>query len=155
ARLPRAGVGGGQPLLRAGLAGAGVRAQGDPVLAAAHPHRGAGGRGGGRVRAGLPRRPPVSDDLRRRHDARVFYTWSAQRSAVPLEIGGGEGARFTTADGARWWDLGSMTWNATLGHGHPRLRAALGAAAADGLLAYPTSVFPAKVRAAELLAEVT
>jgi taurine--2-oxoglutarate transaminase len=97
----------------------------------------------------------VSDDLVRRHDAHVFYTWSAQKSAVPLEIVGGEGARFTTADGARWWDLGSMTWNATLGHGHPRMRKALADAAAEGLLAYPTSVFPAKVRAGELLAEVT
>jgi taurine---2-oxoglutarate transaminase len=95
------------------------------------------------------------DDLVARQGAHVFYTWSAQRSAVPLEIVDGAGARFTTADGARWWDLGSMTWNASLGHGHPRMRAALAAAAARGLLAYPTSVFPAKVRAGELLAEVT
>jgi taurine--2-oxoglutarate transaminase len=92
--------------------------------------------------------------LRERHDAHVFYTWSAQRSAVPLEIVDGQGARFTTADGARWWDLGSMTWNAGLGHGHPRMKAALAEAAGRGLLAYPTSVFPAKVRAGELLAEI-
>jgi taurine--2-oxoglutarate transaminase len=87
--------------------------------------------------------------------ARVFYTWSAQASAVPLEIVGGEGARFTTADGATWWDLGSMTWNAALGHGHPRMKQALAEAAARGLLVYPTAVFPAKARAGELLAEVT
>ena len=48
-----------------------------------------------------------------------------------------------------------MTWNAGLGHGHPRMREALAAAAQQGLLAYPTSVFPAKARAGELLAEVT
>ena len=87
--------------------------------------------------------------------ARVFYTWTAQASAVPLEIVGGEGARFTTADGAEWWDLGSMTWNAALGHGHPRMKKALAEAAGRGLLVYPTAVFPAKARAAELLAEVT
>jgi len=86
---------------------------------------------------------------------RVFYTWSAQKTAVPLEITGGQGARFTTADGAQWWDLGSMTWNAALGHGHPRLQKALSEAAARGLLVYPTAVFPAKARAGELLAEVT
>jgi taurine--2-oxoglutarate transaminase len=97
--------------------------------------------------------PP--DDLVERHNAHVFYTWSAQKKAVPLEIVEGQGARFTTADGARWWDLGSMTWNASLGHGHPRMKAALAAAAGRGLLAYPTSVFPDKVRAGELLAEVT
>ncbi|HEX4403582.1 MAG TPA: aminotransferase class III-fold pyridoxal phosphate-dependent enzyme [Polyangia bacterium] len=94
-------------------------------------------------------------DLVARQKARVFYTWSAQNSAVPLEIVDGQGARFTTADGARWWDLGSMTWNASLGHGHPRMREALAAAASQGLLSYPTSVFPAKARAGELLAEVT
>jgi taurine--2-oxoglutarate transaminase len=94
-------------------------------------------------------------DLVDRHDAHVFYTWSAQKSAVPLEITGGEGARFSTADGARWWDLGSMTWNAGLGHGHPRMKKALAEAAARGLLVYPTAVYPAKVRAGELLAEIT
>ena len=86
--------------------------------------------------------------------AHVFYSWTAQASAVPLEITGGEGARFTTADGAKWWDLGSMTWNAPLGHGHPRMKKALAEAAGRGLLVYPTAVFPAKARAGELLAEV-
>ena len=92
--------------------------------------------------------------LASRQGERVFYTWSAQKNAVPLEIVSGQGARFTTADGARWFDLGSMTWNAGLGHGHPRMRQALADAAARGLLAYPTSVFPAKARAGELLAAV-
>ncbi|HEX2659776.1 MAG TPA: aminotransferase class III-fold pyridoxal phosphate-dependent enzyme, partial [Polyangia bacterium] len=94
-------------------------------------------------------------ELARRQRERVFYTWSAQNKAVPLEIVSGQGARFVTADGARWIDLGSMTWNANLGHGHPRMKAALAEAAGRGLLAYPTSVFPDKARAGELLAEVT
>ncbi len=98
--------------------------------------------------------PPPSDLAGRQRD-RVFYTWSAQSRAIPLEIVDGSGVHFTTADGARWLDLGSMTWNANLGHGHPRMRAALVAAAGRGLLTYPTSVFPDKVRAGELLAEVT
>ena len=93
-------------------------------------------------------------ELAQRQRERVFYTWSAQNRAVPLEIVSGQGARFETADGARWIDLGSMTWNANLGHGHPRMKAALAEAAGRGLLAYPTSVFPDKVRAGELLAEV-
>ena len=94
-------------------------------------------------------------DLTDRQAARVFYTWSAQASAVPLEIVDGAGARFVTGDGARWWDLGSMTWNAGLGHGHPRMRKALAEAAGRGLLVTPNAAFPAKVRAAELLAAVT
>jgi taurine--2-oxoglutarate transaminase len=47
-----------------------------------------------------------------------------------------------------------MTWNANLGHGHPRMRRALAAAAERGLLAYPTSVFPDKARAGQLLVDV-
>jgi len=90
-----------------------------------------------------------------RQAARVFYTWTAQANAVPLEIVGGEGARFVTADGGKWWDLGSMTWNAGLGHGHPRMREALGEAAGRGLLVTPTAAFAAKARAGELLADVT
>ena len=97
----------------------------------------------------------MSDSLGDRQAGRVFYTWSAQASAVPLEIVDGAGARFVTADGARWWDLGSMTWNAGLGHGHPRMRKALAEAAGRGLLVTPNAAFPAKLRAAELLAEVT
>jgi len=84
----------------------------------------------------------------------VFYTWSAQRDAVPLEIVGGRGAHFETADGARWLDLGSMTWNANLGHGHPAMRRALVRAAERSLLVQPGSVFPDKVHAAERLLAV-
>jgi len=90
-----------------------------------------------------------------RQAARVFYTWSAQANATPLELVDGAGARFVTADGARWWDLGSMTWNAGLGHGHPRMRKTLAEAAGRGLLVTPNAAFPAKLRAAELLTEVT
>jgi len=90
-----------------------------------------------------------------RQRQRVFYTWSAQTEAVPLAITGGRGARFATDDGAAWIDFGSVTWNANLGHGHPRMTSALATAAARGLLAYPTAVFPDKARAGELLAEVT
>src|SRR5262249_3106835 len=152
-----AGVRGRAAVLPARPAGPRVRAEDDPLRAAADPQRGAGdGRGDGvrgRVRGRGPRRAAVSDQAARQAE-RVFYTWSAQRAAVPLEIVGGAGARFETADGARWFDLGSMTWNANLGHGHPGMRRGLAAAAERGLLTYPTSVFPDKLRAGELLAEV-
>lgn len=91
-------------------------------------------------------------DLVTRQKERVFFTWTAQRQAAPLEIKGGEGARFQAGDGQWWWDLGSTTWNANLGHGHPYMTRALREAA--GLVAGPTAVFPDKVRAGELLAEI-
>jgi len=93
-------------------------------------------------------------ELLGRHDRHVFYTWSAQRAGHPLEIIEAGGARFRTADGAAWIDLGSMTWNANLGHAHPAMRRALVATAERGLVPYPSAIFPEKVRAGELLAEI-
>ena len=98
---------------------------------------------------------PGSPSLAERQSSQVFYTWTAQADAAPLAITGGRGARFTTEDGAEWIDLGSMVWNAHLGHGHPAMQRALSEAGARGLLAMPGSVFPDKVRAAELLLEVS
>jgi taurine--2-oxoglutarate transaminase len=95
-----------------------------------------------------------ADDLAGRHKANVFFTWTAQRDAAPMEIVSGAGARFRTADGADWLDFGSMVWNASLGHGHPGMKKALVAAAERGLVPLPSSVFPDKARAAELLLEV-
>ncbi len=92
--------------------------------------------------------------LAARQAQQVFFTWTAQKDAVPIEITGGEGAFFFTTDGARWYDFGSTTWNANLGHGHPAMRRALAAAAERGLIAYPSAVFPDKARAGELLLEI-
>jgi taurine--2-oxoglutarate transaminase len=97
----------------------------------------------------------MNGSLADRQAARVFYTWSVQANALPFEIVDGAGVRFVTADGARWWDLGSMVWNAGLGHAHPRMRKALAEAAGRGLLVTPNAAYPAKLRAADLLREVT
>jgi taurine--2-oxoglutarate transaminase len=96
----------------------------------------------------------ASDELAGRHRASVFFTWTAQRDAAPMEIVSGSGARFQTSDGASWLDFGSMVWNASLGHGHAGMKRALVAAAERGLVAMPSSIFPEKARAAELLLEV-
>ena len=92
--------------------------------------------------------------LRSEQAERVFFTWTAQNAAQPLELVSGEGVRLRAGDGATYWDLGSMTWNANLGHGHPAMMRALAEAAGWGVVAGPQSVFPAKARAGKLLAEI-
>ena len=42
-------------------------------------------------------------------DYPFFFTWSAQSAVKPVELTGGDGAWFTTADGSRWLDLGSLS----------------------------------------------
>ena len=49
-------------------------------------------------------------------DYPFFFTWRAQKDAVPMEIIGGEGAHFDTPQG-RWLDLGSLIYQMNAGHG--------------------------------------
>ncbi|MBE7451514.1 MAG: aminotransferase class III-fold pyridoxal phosphate-dependent enzyme [Kofleriaceae bacterium] len=87
-------------------------------------------------------------------DHPFFFTWTAQRQARPLALTGGQGAWFTTADGGRWLDLGSLSYQVNAGHGHRRIIDAIKRQADDLCLAAPTSVFPAKTALAEKLLEL-
>jgi taurine--2-oxoglutarate transaminase len=80
-----------------------------------------------------------------------FFTWTAQKAARPLELTGGDGAWFTTADGGRWLDLGALSYQVNAGHGHRRIIAAIKRQADDLCVASPTAVFPAKIALAEKL----
>jgi taurine---2-oxoglutarate transaminase len=80
-----------------------------------------------------------------------FHTWSAQKGARGREVVGGQGAWFHTADGGRWLDLGSLGYQAHLGHAHPRLIAAIERQARELCLAAAWADFPAKRELAESL----
>jgi taurine--2-oxoglutarate transaminase len=77
-------------------------------------------------------------------DEPFFFTWAAQKDAHGLEIVGGEGASFDTADGARWLDLGSLIYHANLGHGHRRMVDAVKAQADRLCLTMPKAIYPEK-----------
>jgi len=80
-----------------------------------------------------------------------FFTWTAQRDARPLEMTGGQGAYFTSTDGERWLDFGSMSYQASLGHGHPRMVEAIKRQADSLCVGLPSAVYPAKTELAERL----
>ncbi len=80
-----------------------------------------------------------------------FFTWTAQKSARPIELTGGQGAWFTTADGGRWLDLGALSYQVNAGHGNRRIIDAVKRQADSLCLASPSTVFPAKVALAEKL----
>jgi taurine--2-oxoglutarate transaminase len=80
-----------------------------------------------------------------------FFTWTAQDAAKPLELTGGDGAWFTTKDGSRWLDLGSLSYQVCAGHGNKRIVAAIKRQADELCVAAPDAVFPAKVELAEKL----
>ena len=83
-----------------------------------------------------------------------FFTWSRQRDVKPLEITGGNGARFVTSDGHEWIDLAALSFQANLGHGHPRMIAAIKAQADRLCLTLPNAVFPEKTRLARELLDL-
>jgi len=80
-----------------------------------------------------------------------FFTWSAQGAVKPVELTGGEGAWFTTADGARWLDLGSLSYQVNAGHGRKRIVEAIKRQADQLCLSTAHAVFPAKIELAERL----
>ena len=84
-------------------------------------------------------------------DYPFFFTWTAQNAARPLELAGGEGAWFTTKDGERWLDLGSLSYQINAGHGNRRIIEAIKRQAEELCVASPNAVFPAKVELAERL----
>lgn len=83
-----------------------------------------------------------------------FFTWTAQKDARPLAITGGKGAFFHTDDGAAWLDLGALSYQANLGHGHPKVIEAIRDQASRLALTLPSAVYPEKTRLSERLLEL-
>jgi taurine--2-oxoglutarate transaminase len=82
-----------------------------------------------------------------------FHTWTDQRSARGREVTGGAGAWFETP-GGRWLDLGSGSFHAALGYGHPRMIAAVERQARALCVSSAWTSFPAKRELAARLLEL-
>ena len=80
-----------------------------------------------------------------------FFTWTAQNAAKPVELTGGEGAWFTTADGSRWLDLGALAYQVNAGHGQKRIVEAIKRQADQLCLSTAIMVYPAKTELAKKL----
>jgi taurine--2-oxoglutarate transaminase len=80
-----------------------------------------------------------------------FFTWTAQETAAPLRIVGGEGPFIHLEDGDRLLDLGSLIYQANLGHGHRPIVDAVKAQADRLCLSLPGAVYPEKTELAERL----
>lgn len=80
-----------------------------------------------------------------------FFTWSAQRSAQPMAITGGEGSWFEVEGSGRWLDFGSLSYQANLGHGQRRIAEAIKRQCDELLLTVPSGLYPAKTALANKL----
>src|SRR4051794_41958625 len=55
----------------------------------------------------------------------VLHSWSVQDAISPIAVAGAEGRYFWDYDGKRYLDFASQLVNVSIGHGHPKLVAAI------------------------------
>ena len=85
----------------------------------------------------------------------VLHSWSVQDTVQPIAVAGGEGRYFWDHDGKRYLDFASQLINLALGHGHPKLIAAIKEQAEKLCTIGPPMATEARSTLARLLAEVT
>ncbi len=84
-----------------------------------------------------------------------LYSWSATGAVNPLPITRAEGVYMYTAEGRRILDFNSQLMSVNIGHSHPKVVAAM-KAAADGLIfSHPGTATEPRARLSKLLAEIT
>ena len=82
-----------------------------------------------------------------------FTTWSQQTDEPLFEILEGQGAKFRTHEGW-WWDFASLSYQANLGHGHPKMVEAIKEQAEKFCLCLPNHTYKAKEQLAQRLLEL-
>ena len=90
-------------------------------------------------------------DLCKRH---TIYTWAAGKDVNPLPVVRAEGVYFYTADGQRILDFNSQLMSVLIGHGHPKVIAAMKRQLDELIFVNPQTATPVRARLGKLLSEV-
>ena len=85
----------------------------------------------------------------------VLYSWSVQDAINPIAVAGGEGRYFWDYDGKRYLDFASQLVNVSIGHGHPKVIAAIKEQAEKLCTIGPPMASESRSTLGRLLAEVT
>jgi len=91
--------------------------------------------------------------IRAEDRAHVFHSWSAQGRINPLPIAGASGRRFWDHQGNTYLDFASQFVNLNIGHGHPKVVAAIAEQAARLCMVAPTFANDRRGEAARLVVE--
>src|SRR6184192_3655398 len=91
-------------------------------------------------------------DLTRRH---TLFEWSAQGAVDPIPVAGAKGCWFWTPEGKRYLDFNSQLMCTNVGHGHPRVIAAIQEQAATLAYANPFMATDVRARLGQKLTEIT
>jgi taurine--2-oxoglutarate transaminase len=85
----------------------------------------------------------------------VLYSWSVQDAISPIAVAGAEGRYFWDYDGNRYLDFASQLVNVSIGHGHPKVIAAIKEQAEQLCTIGPPMASESRSTLGRLLAEVT
>jgi taurine--2-oxoglutarate transaminase len=85
----------------------------------------------------------------------VLYSWSVQDAINPIAVAGAEGRYFWDYEGKRYLDFASQLVNVSIGHGHPKIVAAIKEQAETLATIGPPMATESRSRLGKLLAEVT
>jgi len=90
-------------------------------------------------------------DLCKKH---TMYTWAAGDSVAPLPIARAEGVYLYTPDGKKILDFNSQLMSVLIGHGHPKVIAAMKRQLDELIYVYPQTATAVRARVGKLMAEV-
>jgi taurine--2-oxoglutarate transaminase len=99
--------------------------------------------------------PQLGEQIREDAKRHVLYSWSVQDAVSPIPVAGAEGRYFWDYDGKRYLDFASQLVNVSIGHGHPRLIAAIKEQAEQLCTIGPPMATESRSTLARLIAEVT
>jgi taurine---2-oxoglutarate transaminase len=85
----------------------------------------------------------------------VLYSWSVQDAVSPIAVAGAEGRHFWDYDGNRYLDFASQLVNVSIGHGHPKVIAAIKEQAEQLCTIGPPMASESRSTLGRLLADVT
>ncbi len=83
-----------------------------------------------------------------------LYTWKATGTVDPLPVERAEGVYMYGPNGQRWLDFNSQLMCVNIGHGHPRVIAAIAEQAAKLTYVFPGSATPPRARLSKRLADL-
>ena len=84
----------------------------------------------------------------------TLYTWSATAAVKPLPIDRAEGIYLYDFEGKRYLDFNSQLMSVNIGHGHPRVVAAIQEQAAKLCYAFPGSATEVRAKLSKRLSEL-
>lgn len=86
--------------------------------------------------------------------AHTLYTWAAQDQVDPLPIAHAEGVYLYTPEGRRILDFNSQLMSVLIGHGHPKVIAAMKRQLDELIYVYPQTACEPRARLGKMLADI-